>query len=161
MNRYITTVFAVLLSSSILASTVAVVDLEVLLNNSKSYSAAKTKLEAQVKKEQASLESIGKDIEELNAKFEKNRSAMSSEEADKMQKELSEKQNNYSTKQMTVQRELYKSNQDALNTAFEQIRAAAAKVGNDKKLELIVPKTEAVYSANDVTEEVKAALVGK
>lgn len=161
MNRRIITLCAVLLSSTLIASTVAVVDLEVLLNHSKSYTAAKTKLEAQVKKEQASLESMGKDIEDMTAKFEKNKSAMSTEDADKMQKDLSEKQNTYATKQMNVQRELYKENQDALNTAFEQIRAAAATVGKDQKLELIVPKTEAVYSASDITEDVKTVLTEK
>lgn len=161
MKNRIVTLFSVLLSSAVFASTVAVVDLEVLLNNTKSYTDAKVKLEAQVKKEQASLESMGKEIEALNLKFEKNRSAMTSADAEKMQKELSEKQNNYATKQMSVQRELYKSNQDALNTAFEQIRTAASKVGKEKKLELILPKTEAVFAQTDVTDAVKASLSGK
>lgn len=147
--------------SGVLFASIAVVDLEVLLNNTKSYTEAKTKLEAQIKREQDSLESMGKDIETLNTKLEKNRSAMSSAEIEKIQKDLNEKQNEYANKQMTVQRELYKSNQDALNAAFDQIRVAASKVAKNKKLDLILPKTEAVFAQNDVTEEVKNALTAK
>lgn len=151
---------AALVSSEVLAS-VAVVDLEVLLNNSKSYSASKAKLEAQVKREQTALEQMGKEIEGLGAKLEKNRSAMAAQDVEKAQKELMEKQNAYATKQMTVQRELYKSNQDALNAAFEQIRVAASKVAKDKKVDMIVPKSETIYAEMDLTHEVKSALGDK
>ena len=161
MNKKLLSTIAVAISSTLFASTVAVVDLEVLLNNTKSYQDAKTKLEAQVKREQTNLESMGKDIEGLNAKLEKNLSAMTADAITAAKKEISEKQNAYATKQMTVQRELYKSNQDALNAAFESIRKAAAKVAKNKDLEVILPKAEAVFSLTDVTTDVQAALAEK
>ena len=149
------------LSSTIFASTVAVVDLELLLNNTKSYLDAKTKLEAQVKREQISLESMGKDIEALNIKLEKNIKAMSADAVAAAKKDIADKQNAYATKQMTVQRELYKANQDALNAAFDTIRKAAAKVAKNKDLEVILPKSEAVFASTDITNDVKAALTEK
>ena len=161
MNKKLLTGIAMILSSSVFASAVAVVDLEVLLNNTASYLKAKTNLEAQVKREQSNLETMGKDIEALNSKLEKNLSAMSADAADKAKKEIAEKQNAYASKQMNVQRDLYKANQDALNAAFETIRKAAAKVANSKGIELIVPKSEAVFSKNDITNDVKAALTEK
>lgn len=147
-----------LVSTQIYAAGVAVVDLEALLSESKTYLDAKTKLEAQVKREQSNLETMNKDIEALNSKLEKNRAAMTAEAIDAMQKDISSKQNAFATKQMSVQRELYKANQDALTAAFDQIRQAASKVGKQLELDVILPKMEAVYAQKDVTQEVKAAL---
>lgn len=149
---------AALCAVTFAASSVAVVDLNVLIQNSEYASVVKPKLEQEAKNIQAKLEASAQEMEKIAQDLEKNGSAMKADDLEKKKAALAKKQNDYAQQQMTAQQDLYKKNQEALNKIFEKIRLAAEKVAKRLKIDLVLPKAEVVFAEQDITIEVQKAL---
>lgn len=144
------------------AQGVFVVDVQKVLSNSLAGKAARSNVEAEVKKSEARLAGQRQEVERLRADLGKQQAVLSKEALEQKSQVLKKKQRELELGLADEQDKLRRKNGEEIEKVLVEIRAVLAKFSEEKKYPVIIEKdSRLVVYVNpelDLTDKVIAAL---
>ena len=141
-------------------STVAVVDMHALLDNSPKMESMRKNLEKQFATEHDAITKAQTELQEKAKKVEADSSVMSKERLAKERESLQKAQHALQERQIKFQQTVYTAQDNAMKTILDEVTAIVKTVATQNNYDLVVPKNSTIYSKEsfDITEQVKAKL---
>jgi outer membrane protein len=140
-----------LVAGSVLASTsVGVVNVEKVLDGSKSVQATKKKLQAEFKTKHEHLQVEQQSLETLMNNYKRNESVMSKTELKKMQKKIGAQQERLFKLGQLYAGQAEKAQAKVMKSFMTSFKSAAAAVAKQDKLSLVIPSATVIYSADSM-----------
>lgn len=160
MNRTLLTSLSVLcLWASVgYAEEIALVDTQLVLRNSIIGKAAKSDLEARIKKSQAKLEQLKGEFDKQRADVEKQSKILSGAALDARREALGKKQIEIQRAYQDTQEELARANDQELQKVVSEIQEVVKEVAQERKFKFVFEKDRqtVLYGSEriDISEEV-------
>ncbi|HJN38107.1 MAG TPA: OmpH family outer membrane protein [Gammaproteobacteria bacterium] len=137
------------------ASSVAVIDANKVIQESKYAEKLKSAHESFTKKADA----LGKDFKALQAEYDaykKKSTTLGKKDQQAQEKALTAKQNTLRSKEMELQKEFLAQRDSLMKVAMEKVRLSVSKIAERNQYTLVVNKTESWYNTDkiDITSQV-------
>lgn len=141
-------------------SSVAVVDMHALLDNSPKMDNMRKALEKQFSTEHDAIAKAQTELQEKAKKVEADSSVMSKERLAKEKESLQKAQHQLQERQIKFQQTVYTAQDNAMKTILDEVTAVVKTIATQNHYDLVVPKNSTIYSKDsyDITEQVKAKL---
>lgn len=141
-------------------STVAVVDMHKLLDNSPKMDAMRKSLEKQFSTEHDAITKAQTALQEKAKKVETDSSVMSKERLAKEKASLQKAQQQLQERQIKFQQSVYTAQDKAMKTVLDEVTAVVKTIATKNHYDLVVPKNSTIYSKDsyDITAQVSAQL---
>lgn len=140
------------------AERIAVIDTQMVLNQSIIGKAAKANVEEQVKKAQLRLSSMKADFEKQRADLEKQSAILSGSALDARREALEKKGLEVQRKYSDAQEELAKTNEEQIKRVIQEIKAVVEELADDREYAFVIEKDRqtVLYSSDriDISAEV-------
>ncbi len=145
------------------APSVAVVNLQKVLEKSKAGATAKKKMEAKMKEFKTDLEKEKKDVLALQEEMKKKISVWSEEKKKEKALELQRKKRDFKVKQEDANIEMRTLQEKYLAPIMQKLETIVKEVAKKKGVSVIMPNTAVLYfdKTVDITEAVTSALNAK
>jgi len=146
----------VVMSSSALAYTVGVVDIQKILSSEKGISKMQAALGNKFASDRSKLESMAKQLQSDSQNYQKNRAVMNKDDAAKKEAALKDEANKVQAAQMQYQQKIMQAQQDAMHQFVDRIRAAAANVAKSQNLDAVFIDNSVLFAkdSKDITSDV-------
>lgn len=151
----IITASSLLISAPTMASTIGVINIQKIMQESKAAKSVRSQLESKQKSFQKDLDAKQKQLLGEDKQLVEQRNKISKDAFEKKVKEFQTKAAEAQRAIQTKKAALDKGFAAALNTIQQKIASIAASIAKEKSLELIVAASQLVYADNklDITEE--------
>jgi outer membrane protein len=145
------------------APSVAVVNLQQVLDKSRAGSAAKDKMEKKMKEFKADLDKEKKAVLALQEEMKKKASVWSEDKKKEKMLELQRKKRDFRVKQEDANMEMRNLQEKYLAPIMKKLEVIVKEVATEKNISIIMPNTAVLYfdKTVDVTSAVTAALNAK
>ncbi|GAA3969391.1 OmpH family outer membrane protein [Allohahella marinimesophila] len=134
---------------------IGIIDLRAALLGSESAKSFSTQMEKDFADDDARIRKVGEEAQKLQQRLQKDGAIMSESEKEKAQAELEEKVQEFNFLKNKFQNSVAKREELFVNQSKPKVDAAIKKLAADNDLDLVLPKTVAVFSAPalDITDK--------
>jgi outer membrane protein len=138
------------------AESIGVVDIQQIFQNSPQVKKVNDSLKKQFSSRRDNIVKLGKTMQDDAQKYEKNKTIMSSKDANALKDKVAQEQRDLQQEQTKFQQDLYEAQNKQMGVLMVQLKDIVKKVAADKKLTVVIPKNSVVYSDNslDITSDV-------
>lgn len=143
------------------AQSVAVVDMQRVINESIIGKAAKTNLESEVKKREGSLEKLKNDVASMRAELEKQVSVLSGAALDEKKGALERKEREFSRLLQDQREELAKKNRIEIGRVVEEIQKVIKGLADDQGYDLVLEKGDRTILYSSAKFDITGKVVEK
>ena len=135
---------------------IGVVDLQKVIQTSNQMKVIQQKLEKEFKPRRDKLMEVETSLKEDMAKFERDRTVMSSTQKKDLEKKIVATQQQFERDGHQYQQELSTAHNEAMESLYSKVRSTISKIAQEEKYDLIIQKDAAPYSAEilDITQKV-------
>lgn len=162
MKKLVITAAALLLSMSVFADDmkIGIVDVRQVLQSSPQVAAMQKKLQQQFADREKQLQAAQQQFQQDADKLNRDAAVMKPADRDALAKKAQAEQDNLRTMQMSMQKDLYAKQNEAMQTILNQMQDIISQIAKAKNLSLVITKDAVAYVANDVdvTQDVIAKM---
>lgn len=134
---------------------IAVINPTRIVEESPQYEAARTLLAAEVKEREASLRAQQEEIDQLNARLERDGALMSAEEAARLRSDIRTRERRLNYARSEVQEEFALRQSDLRTKLVRQVEEVVQRIAREKGIDLILSEGVVFYSERvDISAEV-------
>ena len=136
--------------------TIAVVDLQEVLQAAPQVNAMKEKLKAEFAPRQNQLLSVQKTLKTDIEKLQRDHAKMDKKTLDSLEKQIDSEQRDVQTRQLALQKDVFAAQDKALQGLLEQIKNKVEEIAKQKQLGMVLVKNSVVYIKDkvDITSDV-------
>lgn len=129
---------------------IGVVDIDRVVSESKSVSAAVKKTQDSVQKRNDEIQARYKELQSARADLERRRSVMSEEQAKNEDERLTKQEEEVKDMAYAADKEMARVRQKVMDPEFKRIMSAVEEIAKRDGYDLILPKRAALYSADRI-----------
>lgn len=134
---------------------IAVINPTRIVEESPQYEAARAMLSAEVKEREASLRAQQEEIDQLNARLERDGALMSSEEATRLRSDIRTRERRLNYARSEIQEEFALRQSDLRTKLVRQVEEVVQRIAREKGIDLILSEGVVFYSERvDISDEV-------
>lgn len=134
---------------------IAVINPTRIVEESPQYEAARAMLSAEVKEREASLRAQQDEIDQLNARLERDGALMSAEEAARLRSDIRTRERRLNYARSEIQEEFALRQSDLRTKLVRQVEEVVQRIAREKGIDLILSEGVVFYSERvDISDEV-------
>lgn len=140
---------------------IAVVDMQQIMTKSKQAEKLRADLEKRFSPKKAELQKAADAFKADIEKLKRDEAVMSKADKEKLQKKITDEQQNLQQRQYALQQEAMTAQNEAVQSMIENVRNAVKKLAASEKYTMVLAKEAAIYDDNlDITDKVIKAMAG-
>jgi outer membrane protein len=141
---------------------IAVIDMQQIMSKSKQAEKLRGDLEKRFGPKKAELQKSADAFKADVEKLKKNDAVMSKADKEKLQKKITDAQQDLQQRQYSLQQEAMQAQNEALQSMIDNVRNAVKKLAASEKYTIVLAKEAAIFDENlDITDKVMKALADK
>lgn len=162
MKKLAITAAALVLSITAFADDmkIGIVDVRQVLQNSPQVAEMQKKLQQQFADREKQLQTAQQQLQQDADKLSRDAAVMKPADRDALAKKAQAEQDNLRTMQMSMQKDLYAKQNEAMQTILNKMQDIISQIAKSKNLSMVITKDAVAYVANnvDVTQDVIAKM---
>src|SRR3990167_2774003 len=147
---------AAVVSVSVFASGVGVVDMKSIFSTSPKVKEIKAELTKQFNPEKTKLESMGQALQSDITKYQKNKDVMNKKDLAALEASITNQETAFRAAQTKFQQDVFNAQNARLTQFMDSVKASVKTVAEKDQLDLVIPSNDVLYTKNDkdLTQEV-------